>query len=149
MKLHPDLREFIALLNSGKVNYIIVGGHAVAYHGHPRFTGDIDFFVECSPANASRLEQAIHAFGFSGLGITAGDFLTPATVIQLGRPPHRIDLLTSIDGVDFADAWETKVNTEFDGMPVFLLSRELLLQNKRASGRPQDVADLKHLGVEE
>jgi Nucleotidyl transferase of unknown function (DUF2204) len=86
MKLSKDLREFIGLLNSKGIKFIIVGGHAVAYHGYPRFTGDIDFFIECSSANAKALERVINAFGFAGLGLTANDFLKPETVIQLGRP---------------------------------------------------------------
>jgi hypothetical protein len=145
MKLNKDLREFIALLNSTGVKYLVVGGHAVAFHGHPRFTGDMDFFVECSPENANRLAAALVQFGFGGLGLGAEAFLQPETVVQLGRPPNRIDLLTSIDGVGFAKAWQAKVPGELDGAPVHFLGREDLLANKRASGRPQDLADLDNL----
>jgi len=145
MKLSKDLREFIGLLNSKGIKFIIVGGHAVAYHGHPRFTGDIDFFVECSPANAKALEQVIIAFGFAGLGLTANDFLKPETVIQLGRPPNRIDILTSITGVDFVRAWQTKTAALIDGIPIFIISKELLIKNKRAVHRPQDLADLQQI----
>jgi hypothetical protein len=145
MKLNKDLREFIALLNSTGVKYLVVGGHAVAFHGHPRFTGDIDFYVECSSENANRLASALVQFGFGGLGLGPEAFLELETVVQLGRPPHRIDLLTSIDGVQFAPAWEARVPGELDGLPVHFLAKQHLLANKRASGRPQDLADLDKL----
>ncbi len=145
MKVSKDLREFIELLNSRKVNYVIVGGHAVGYHGYPRFTGDIDFFVESSRSNAVLLEKLMADFGFAGLNLTAADFQQPEIVIQLGRPPNRIDILTSITGVNFADAWRTKIKAVMDGLPVFILSKELLIQNKRAVQRTQDLADLKRL----
>src|SRR4051812_36368317 len=114
MKLSKDLREFIVLLNSTGVKYLLVGGHAVAFHGYPRFTGDMDLFVERSEANAALLEQALMTFGFSGLGIKAADFLEPGIVIQLGRPPNRIDLLTSIDAVTFDQAWAGKEVAKLD-----------------------------------
>ena len=145
MKLNQDLREFIELLNSKGVKFIVVGGHAVAYHGYPRFTGDIDFFVERSQPNAEALEQVINAFGFSGRGLKAKDFLQPEVVVQLGRPPHRIDILTSITGVDFTQAWQTKVAALLDGLPVSFISKEFLIVNKRAVKRAQDIADLKLL----
>jgi hypothetical protein len=145
MKLSKDLREFIALLNSTGVNYLIVGGHAVAFHGYPRFTGDIDFFVERSLENAERIERVLGQFGFAGLGLTAQDFVQPEIVVQLGRPPNRIDLLTSIDGVRFEDAWPRRTAGDLDGLSVFFIGKLDLLANKRASGRPQDAADLSHL----
>ena len=145
MKLSKDLREFIALLNSTHVKYLIVGGHAVAFHARPRFTADFDFFVECSPENADRLQQVIGAFGFSALGLKAADFLQEGVVVQLGRPPNRIDLLTSIDGVKFSEAWGRRAPGELDGIPVYFISKEDLLANKRAVGRPQDIADAAEL----
>jgi hypothetical protein len=138
--------RFIALLKSTGVRYLLVGGHAVAFHGYPRFTGDIDFFVEVSPDNAARLEQVLQAFGFGGVGIGLEDFLEPGNVIQLGRPPNRIDLLTSIDGVLFQEAWPNRVQASLDGLPVCILSKPDLLRNKQASNRPQDRADLDRLG---
>src|SRR5450756_1386135 len=101
MRLNKDLREFIALLNSTGVKYLIVGGYAVGFHGYPRFTGDIDFFVERSLENATRLEKVLADFGFGELGLSASNFLEPESVIQLGRPPNRIDILTSIDAINF------------------------------------------------
>ncbi len=145
MKLNKDLREFIALLNSTGVKYLLVGGHAVAFHGHPRFTGDIDFFVERSPDNAARLERVLGDFGFGSLGLKAADFLQPESVIQLGRPPNRIDLLTSIDAVSFGEAWQRRVDADLEGLPVRFIGKEDLLANKRATGRPQDAADISKL----
>lgn len=145
MNLSKDLSEFIGLLHSTGVKYLIVGGHAVAFHGHPRFTGDIDFFIERTEANAARLERVLEDFGFGGLGLTAADFLEPSVVVQLGRPPRRIDLLTSIDGVDFESAWPHRVVSEMGGLPVHFIGKEDLLRNKRATGRAQDLADLQKL----
>ncbi|MEO8603249.1 MAG: nucleotidyltransferase [bacterium] len=144
-KLQTDLREFIALLNSRAVEYLIVGGHAVAFHGHPRFTGDIDFFVRTTAENAQRLLSVLNAFGFGDVGITAADLLTPDKVIQLGRPPNRIDMLTSISGVDFESAWSARVEAALDGQRVCFLGWNDLLRNKNAADRPQDRADVEKL----
>jgi hypothetical protein len=141
MKLHKDSKEFIESLNSAKVKYLIVGAYAVGYHGHPRTTGDMDVFIEVSDANARQIEAALSAFGFSSLGLTAKDFLEPDTIVQMGLPPNRIDLVTGIDGVEFEEAWASRVDDTLDGVPVHLISKELLIRNKRAAGRPKDVAD--------
>ena len=143
MTLQRDLREFIGLLNSLGVEYLIVGGHAVAYHGHPRFTGDIDFLVRPSTENARRVVAVLDAFGFAGLGLTEGDFVRRGSVVQLGRPPNRIDLLTLISGVDFDAAWIGSVAGELDGLPVRFIGFDNLLKNKQAAGRDQDLADVK------
>jgi hypothetical protein len=145
MKLPKDLREFIELLNSKGVRYVIVGGYAVAYHGHPRFTGDIDLYVEPSADNAARILAVLHAFGFGELELSAQDFTNPDSIVQLGRPPNRIDLLTSISGVPFENVWQGRVFSQLDGLPVAFINKEHLLQNKRASGRPKDLADLAEL----
>lgn len=144
-KLQADLREFIGLLNSHKVEYLVVGGHAVAFHGHPRFTGDIDFLVRTTPSNVHRVLDVLNAFGFGALGITERDLLEPGRIVQLGHPPNRIDILTSISGVDFDSAWEGRVETVMDDQPVSLLGWDELLQNKRASGRQKDLADIEKL----
>jgi hypothetical protein len=144
MNLSKELREFIALLNSTNVKYVVVGGHAVAFHGYPRFTGDIDFFVERSPENAAKLERVLTDFGFAEIGLKAADFLDPETVVQLGRPPNRIDILTSIDGVEFQEAWNSRIKTSV-GAELFFISKQLLVQNKRATGRTQDLADVERL----
>lgn len=145
MKLQKDLREFIELLSSHTVEFIVVGGHAVAFHGHPRFTGDIDFFVRPSRDNAERIIRVLVTFGFGDLALSADDFTKPRSVVQLGRPPNRIDLLSSISGVDFQEAWDNRVQGELDGLPVSFLGFETLVKNKRASGRDKDLGDVKKL----
>lgn len=143
--LQTDLREFIELLNSRGVEYLVVGGHAVAFHGYPRFTGDIDFLLRPTPDNAQRVLAALAAFGFGNVGIDLPSLTEPDKVIQLGRPPNRIDLLTSISGVSFDEAWTDRVAGSLDDIPVHFIGRESLLKNKRASGRTKDVADLEVL----
>jgi hypothetical protein len=145
VKLHKDLREFIGLLNSHGVDYLIVGGHAVAFHGYPRFTGDTDFFVRPTAKNAERLMRVLGAFGFGDIGLDIGTFTLPDKVVQLGRPPNRIDLLTSISGVGFEAGWDSRVAAELDGLPVWFIGREALLQNKRAAGRIKDADDIEKL----
>jgi hypothetical protein len=144
-KLQADLREFIGLLNSHKVEYLVVGGHAVAFHGHPRFTGDIDFLIRTTPSNAQRVLDVLNAFGFGTLGIAERDLLEPGRIVQLGYPPNRIDILTSISGVEFDSAWEGRVQTVMDNQPVSILGWGELLQNKQASGRQKDLADIEKL----
>lgn len=145
MKLGKDSREFVELLNSLRVDYLVVGGHAVAFHGFPRYTGDIDFFVRRSADNASKILEALKRFGFANTGVTPESFLEPGQVLQLGRPPNRIDILTSIDGVSFDEAWAKRLDAEFDGLTVPILSLEDLIANKAASGRPKDLGDLSKL----
>src|SRR5579872_552444 len=148
MPLQRDLREFIELLNSRRVEYLIVCAFALAFHGVPRFTGDIDILVRTSAENAARVEGVLRAFSFASLGLSAADFVRPDQVIQLGHPPNRIDLLTSITGVTFEEAWDSCVPGELHGVPVRFLGREALIRNKRATGRMQDKADLEALGAE-
>jgi predicted nucleotidyltransferase len=145
MSLNADLREFIELLNSRGVDYVIVGAHSLAYHGRPRYTGDLDILVRPSSENAATLVSVLEDFGFGEGDFSQSDFTKPDKMIQLGRAPNRIDLLTSISGVAIDDAFRTRVSTEMDGLPVFILSKELLIQNKRAVGRSQDIADLETL----
>lgn len=145
MKLQKDLRAFIELLNAEEVKYLIVGGYAVAFHGHPRYTGDIDFFVEPSSANAQRIERVMQGFGFGDTGLTQQDFDAPDVIVQLGMPPNRIDVVTTVDQVPFDEAWSARVEAELDGLPVHFVSKELLIRNKRAAGRAQDVADVEAL----
>jgi hypothetical protein len=145
MKLQKDLREFIGLLNSTKIKYLLVGGHAVAHHGFPRFTGDIDFFIGRTKENLELLQSVLRNFGFPSLaqGLLES---SPGTLIQLGRPPNRIDLLTAVDGVGFDEAWSTKEFAMLDGLEVPLISKELLIQNKKSTGRPKDLEDVRQLG---
>jgi hypothetical protein len=109
VQLQTDLSEFVELLNSRKVEYLVVGDHAVAFHGHPRFTGDIDFFINANRDNAERVVNVLVNFGFGDLGITVDDLTVPDRVFQLGRRPNRIDLLTAISGASFGDAWVGRV----------------------------------------
>ncbi|HEY9867568.1 MAG TPA: DUF6036 family nucleotidyltransferase [Candidatus Obscuribacterales bacterium] len=143
--LSPDFREFIRSLNANDVRYLVIGGYAVALHGHPRYTKDLDIWLEGSEENAKRLIQAISDFGFGSLDLKPEDFMEPDQVIQLGYPPNRIDLVTFADGVDFADCYSTRVTEELDGVAVQFISLENLRKNKKASGRPQDLADLAAL----
>ena len=145
MTLHPDIREFIELCLSQKVEFLLVGGYALAFHGAPRFTEDIDLMVLVSPENADKLFQVLKDFGFGGVGITRDDFLEVDQVIQLGRAPNRIDLLTGMSGVSWQEAWESRSTVDFDGLTVPLIGREELIRNKKATGRPQDLADIARL----
>jgi hypothetical protein len=145
MKLPHDLREFIELLNSHDVRYLIVGGYAVAFHGYPRTTGDIDFFVDVSEDNAGKLIEVLATFGFASLGLTKQDFLEPRTIVELGHPPNRIDLVTSISGVEFEDAWQHRVSIVVEGLTLLVVDKPTLMANKAASGRPKDLADLDAL----
>lgn len=145
MKLDADLREFIELLNACDVRFLVVGAYALAYHGHPRYTGDIDFFVEPSQENAQRIAQVLERFGFAGTGLTAEDFTTTDLVVQLGVEPNRIDLMTSISGVSFDEAWLTREYGEIDGLRLAFISKALLKLNKAAVGRKQDLADIDYL----
>ena len=145
MNLEEDLREFIESLNALEVRYIVVGAFAVAYHGYPRFTGDIDLFIERSPENAKRIVNAIEQFGFGTLGLSVKDFLHEDQVVQLGVAPNRIDLLTVLSGVNFEEAWATREEADFGGLRAPVISKELLKRNKGATGRSIDLADLEHL----
>jgi hypothetical protein len=145
MRLSSDLREFLESLNSRGVDYVIVGAYSLAFHGRPRYTGDLDILVRATSENASKLVGLLNQFGFTDTGFQESDFTESEQMIQLGRPPNRIDLLTSITGVSSDEAFATKLPAELDGIPVFVLSKDALIQNKRAVGRPQDLADLETL----
>jgi hypothetical protein len=119
--------------------------HSLAFHGRPRYTGDLDVLVRPSPENAEKIAAVLTEFGFAESGFKSSDFLEPDQVIQLGRVPNRIDLMTGISGVETDDAFATKISAELVGLPVFILSKDLLIQNKRALARPQDLADLDAL----
>jgi hypothetical protein len=145
MSLNADLREFIELLNSRGVEYVIVGAHSLAFHARPRYTGDLDILVRPSPENAAKLVSLLRDFGFAKGDLAESDFAVPEQMIQLGRAPNRIDLLTSISGVTVEDAFSTRMLAELEGLPVFVLSKEALILNKRAVGCPQAMADLESL----
>lgn len=143
MSLPKEWREFIESLNSNKVEYLVVGAVALAHHGRPRYTGDLDILIRSTRENVLRLKVALGAFGMGSMDLTVEDLTTPDQVIQLGVPPNRIDLLTSISGVTFEQAWEDRVGGTIEGTPATFIGRQSLIQNKRAGGRPQDLADLQ------
>jgi hypothetical protein len=144
--LNRDFKEFAELLNAEGVEYLVVGGYALAAHGHPRYTGDIDFWVRPSAQNVDRLLTVLQRFGFAPLGLKAADF-GPDTVVQLGQPPRRIDLLTSIDGVEFDACWARREQVTVEGVPLAIIGLDDFAANKRASGRLKDLADLESLGL--
>ena len=144
----PDFRDLLEALLRFQARFLVVGAHAMAVHGVPRATADLDVWVECSPSNARRVWDALAAFGapLADLRIAESDLSRPDMVAQLGLPPYRVDLLTGISGVTFEEAWEGRVVAEFSGLQVPYLGREALVQNKRATGRLRDLADLEALG---
>jgi predicted nucleotidyltransferase len=142
MALSKDWREFLELLNSRGVDYVIIGAQSLAFHGRPRYTGDLYILVRPTPENTRLLVDLLKQFGFAHSGFKGTDFIEPEQMIQLGRAPNRIDLLSSISGVSTDEAFASKVSAELDGIPVFILGKDALIQNKRAVGRPQDLADL-------
>jgi len=144
-----DFEEFFACLTARGVRFVVVGGHALAYHGRPRYTKDLDVFVEPSAENAGRLLLGLADFGFGSLDLKAADVDRPGMVVQLGIAPNRIDLLTTIDGVSFDQAWNGRVVGRFGTESVPFLGRRELLANKRAVGRLQDLADIEVLESEE
>ena len=145
MPLNKDLREFIECLNSNKVEYLIVGAMAVSWHGFPRYSGDIDFLVRPDAANAERVLKSLRDFGFGKLDIAASDLTAPGKVIQLGREPNRIDILTSVTAVTFEDAWTSRSAGKLDGIDVQFIGRDALLKNKDATGRSKDMIDASEL----
>ena len=142
MALQKDFKEFIELLIEKKVDFLIVGAHAVAFHGFPRLTGDIDFFFGLEPDNVKKLSLALQDFGFP---FTEKDLTQANKVFQMGIQPNRIDLLNWLSGVSFEEAWQDKVAGEIDGIKISYLSKEHLIKNKKASGRPKDLIDLQVL----
>jgi hypothetical protein len=149
MDVPRDFTELLVLFNAHEVEYLIVGGYALAFHGAPRFTGDLDLFVNPSPENASRILAALADFGFGSLQLAVEDFTTGGRVVQLGVPPLRIDLLTGLDAVSWERAWAGKAPGRYGDVDVFYLGREAFVENKRAAGRPKDLADLDALGEAE
>jgi len=143
MALNPDWKDFLELLESSGAEFLLVGAWARAFLGEPRMTGDIDFWIRRSPENAEKLVRVVKEFGFGSLGLTVDDFLSEDMVVQLGYPPRRIDILTRITGVTFEEAWEEKGEGTLDGIRVHYLSKQHFVRNKRATGRPKDLADIE------
>ncbi len=141
MPLNRDLRQFIECLNSSKVEYLVVGALAVSWHGFPRYSADVDFLLRPTIENAAQVLHAIARFGLGSFDISVDDLAVPGKVVQLGYEPNRIDLLTSITGVSFEEAWAERSSGQLDGMPVNFIGRAALLRNKEATGRPKDLID--------
>jgi hypothetical protein len=143
--LNPDYRDMLSAFADAEVEYLLVGAYALAAHGHPRATGDMDLWVRRSSENAERVLQALSVFGAPLSDVETKDFQTPDTVFQIGVSPRRIDVLTTISGVDFQEAWPERMEIELEGLTISVLGRKHLIQNKRALGRPQDQADIDRL----
>jgi len=147
--MNPDFKELLLAFNAHGVEYLVVGAHALAVHGHVRATKDLDVWVRPDSKNAGRVLTALSAFGAPLDDLTTDDLSKAGTVFQIGVPPLRIDLITAIDGVDFTEAWPDRFSTSFGGVPVFVISRHHLIINKKAAGRLQDLADAERLETED
>jgi hypothetical protein len=147
--LNPDFRDILSGFCEEKVEFLLVGAYALAVHGLPRATGDIDLWIRCSGENARRVARALVIFGAPSSSIGEEELEIPGTVLQIGVVPRRIDILTSIDGVDFDDAWRDRMEVDVEGIKVPVIGRRHLVQNKKAVGRPQDLADVARLELGE
>ena len=146
MKVHSDFRDFVETLNKNKVEYVIVGAFALAFHGFPRATGDIDFWINPEKTNAMALIAALKDFGFGQLDISDKDILS-GKIIQLGFPPVRIDLITILDGLNADEIWQSRTKGKFGDLSVWYLSKVAFVKNKRCTGRHKDLADIEMLGI--
>ncbi len=144
--LNPDYRDILRIFNEEDVEYLLVGAYALAAHGYPRATGDIDLWIHANPANAQRVMRALALFGAPMTEIDVSDFAQPGVVFQIGLAPSRIDLLTELSGIDaFLPAWRAHIQIQIDGLTIPVMDREHLKINKKATGRPKDMADLAWL----
>lgn len=140
-----DFKEFVELLINHNAEYLIVGGYAVGVHGHPRYTGDIDIWLNPTSENAGRILACVNEFGFASYGLKLDDFMKEGNIVQLGYPPLRIDLLTQIDGVTFNECYQNKTQVEIEGLLVNFIGYNDLLKNKKESGRLRDLDDINNL----
>jgi predicted nucleotidyltransferase len=145
MTLDKNFEDFVALLNQCGVTYMVVGGYALAFHGKPRHTGDLDIWIGLSDDNAQKMEGVLNDFGMASLGLKKIDFLQKGGITQIGYPPLRIDILNEIDGVDFSEAYGNKLIIDIDGLQVNYIGLDDLIKNKQASGRRQDITDVNAL----
>lgn len=148
MEVQPDFRDLLELFNRHQVEFMLVGGYALAFHGVPRYTGDMDVFVRVSAKNAMRIMAALNEFGFGSAGLATEDFLKENMVVQLGVPPVRVDIVTSLTGISWEEAYSNKVQGKYGNVPVFYIGRQEFISNKKATGRHKDLADLEALGEE-
>lgn len=145
MVLDSNFKEFIQLLNANGVKYLVVGGFAVAYHGYPRYTKDIDFWIWAEPENARVMIQVLRDFGFESLGVKEEDFLNLNNVIQIGHEPNRIDLITQLDGMEFQKCYESRQEVSFENIPINFIDLDNLIKSKRLAGRRKDLLDADEL----
>ena len=143
--ISQDFKEFVRLLNEKQIEYLIVGGYAVSFHGYPRYTGDIDIWIKTSSENAEKMPAILDDFGFGSFQLTKDDFLNADNIIQLGYPPNRIDIITSIDGVNFEECYINRVVKKVDEIEINFIGLADLIKNKKATGRDRDIIDLKNL----
>ena len=143
--MYQDFLDLFSEFIAAEARFLVVGGYAVAAHGHPRATKDLDIFVEATPENAARVLSALRNFGAPLFGLTEQDISTPGTGLIMGTPPRRIDIIAKISGVDFAEAWAGRITYELGGHQCPVIGRRELVKNKRSSGRPQDLADVEQL----
>jgi len=148
MEIQKDFKELLELFNTHKVEYLIVGGYALAFHGAPRFTGDIDLLVKADSENAKRILSALEDFGFGSLELSEADFTSQNNVIQLGAPPVRVDIMTSLTAIGWEKAHADKVQGNYGDTPTYFISKADFITNKRALGRKKDLADLEAIGQE-
>jgi len=148
MEIQSDFRDLLESFNKNRVEYVIVGGYALAFHGAPRYTGDLDILVNTSEDNAHRILNALNGFGFGSVGLSLQDFIESNKVIQLGYPPVRIDIVTSISGVSWVEAYQNRVAGKYGDITVYYIGRKQFVINKRTVGRKKDLADLEALSEE-
>ncbi|MCP5071049.1 MAG: hypothetical protein GY946_31180 [bacterium] len=144
--INPDFKDLLLAFNAAEVRYLVVGAYAVTFHAQPRFTKDLDLWVEASPENAARVHKALTAFGAPIGELTVDDLANPEMVYQIGVAPNRIDVLMGVSGLGFSEAWPERVDSTYGDCPIHVISRQDLIRNKRAAGRPQDLIDLRALG---
>ena len=145
IQLPPDFKEFLKLLNKYKVEYLLVGGYAVGYHGYPRTTAHMDIWIDVNPNNANKIVKVLNEFGFDAPELTTDIFLEENKVIRMGVPPVRLEIFTSISGVDFLSCYQLRMIGMMDGIEVNIIDLENLRKNKKASGRFKDLNDLENL----
>ena len=144
-RLQADFKDFLRLLSAHRVEYLLIGGYAVGFHGYPRATVDLDVWVARTPANAARIVTALRAFGFTDPVLTAMLFLEQDRIVRMGLPPFRIEIATTISGVEFEACYRRRLEVSIDGVPVTVIDLASLRRNKKAAGRHKDLDDLENL----
>jgi hypothetical protein len=145
MDANQDYKDLLQNLSDARVRFLVVGAYAVMYHTEPRYTKDLDLWIQPTRENAARVWQALLRFGAPLTKVAEDDFANPETVFQIGIEPNRIDLITAVEGLNFEKAWQKRIRTSYDGLPIYVLSRLDLITNKKRVGRPQDLLDVRYL----